>query len=121
MKLGAKKIMSDEEVALHFVAADVVFIQRVNGLNSGNIPMAYLFGKVAVGPDSGNIGYWLKATMNPVFNPHDSGSIQRELSVALQMASKGMGERNRNFALSCWSTQQIGLEMAKLYSSIVNK
>ena len=118
MKLGAKKILSDEEVALYFAAADVVFIQRLDELNSGNVPMAFLFRRVVVGPDGGNIGEWLRTTGNPVFDAKSSSSVSASLEAALKLSASGLGEMNNQFAHAHWSTKQIGLELAELYRSL---
>lgn len=118
MELGARKAMGDEEVAWHFAAADVVFIPRVDELNSGNVPMGFLFGKVVVGPDVGNIGEWLRATGNPVFDAADPESVRSALADALRLAGGDQGEKNRAFALANWTTRKIGGELAQLYRSL---
>ncbi len=118
MKLGAKKTMFDEEVALHFAAADVVFIQRLDELNSGNVPMGFLFGKVVAGPDGGNIGEWLRETGNPVFDAKDPDSVRTALEKALELSSGDQGKKNRDFAMANWTTRKIGEELARLYRSI---
>ena len=74
MRLEPKRDFTDEEVALYFAAADAVFIQRLDDLNSGNLPMAFLFRKAVAGPAGGNIGEWLRKTDNPVFDPQDPDS-----------------------------------------------
>ena len=118
--LGAKKTVSDEEVAACFSAADVVFIQRLDDLNSGNIPMAFLYGKVAVGPDAGNIGSILKAMGNPVFDPQNQGSVTSALRQALDLSKTDLGVRNRQFALTHWSTLQVAEAHASLYRSLLH-
>lgn len=118
MDLGAKKSISDEEVALYFAAADVVFIQRVDDLNSGNIPMAFLFKKVAVGPDSGNIGEILEATGNPVFTTQDPASPGRALMQALELSARNHGGNNFNYAMEHWTSRQIGAAHAALYHTL---
>lgn len=115
MRLGTKSLLPHEAVARHFVAADVVFIQRRDDLNSANLPMAFLFKKVVVGPDHGNIGYWLRKTGNPVFNPEDPGSVCSALRQALELASSGLGDANHRFALSHWTTRQMGEAYVRLY------
>lgn len=118
MILGAKKTVTDEEVATCFSAADVVFIQRLDDLNSGNIPMAFLYGKVTVGPKGGNIGSILEATGNPVFDPQDRESASSALRKALLLSKTDLGSRNRQFALTHWSTRQVAEAHASLYRSI---
>lgn len=118
MKLGAKKVITDEEVALHFAAADVVFIQRMDELNSGNVPMAFLFKKVVAGPDCGNIGDWCRATGNPVFDAKEPSAVQAALRKALELSETTQGEDNFQFAMDRWSTKRLGEEYAELYRSL---
>ncbi|WBV44538.1 hypothetical protein [Pseudoroseomonas cervicalis] len=47
--------IADEEVALLFKRADAVLIPRSGRLNSGVIPLAYTYGKPAIGPTGGTI------------------------------------------------------------------
>ena len=115
MRLAAKRAMADEEVALEYAAADVVFVPRLDELNSGNVPMAFLFGKVVAGPDCGNIGGWLRATGNPTFDPRDPESVRAALGRALDLAAAGHGAANRRFALEHWSTRRIGHAHVRLY------
>ena len=65
--------------ALHMAASNVIFIQRKGQLNSVNIPLAFLFHKVVIGPDSGNIGELLRNTGNPVFRSDKKQDIIRAL------------------------------------------
>ena len=117
-KLEAKKTMADEEVALQFAAADVVFIQRLDELNSGNVPMGFLFGKVVAGPEGGNIGEWLRATGNPVFNANRPDSVRAALEEALRLSAADQGAQNRAFAMANWTTRQMGEAHAQLYRSV---
>jgi len=121
MSLDCKKVISDEEVARYFTAADVVLIQRVEDLNSGNIPMAFLFGKTVVGPDCGNIGDWLRKTGNVVFDATRSESVCSGLSRALALSETGLGAENHRFAMENWSTQCVGALHAELYERICTR
>lgn len=97
------KEVSDEMLPYYFSAADVAVIQRVKILNSGNLPMAYYFGLPVVGPDMGNVGYLLKKTGNYTFdieNPDLNSAICR----VYNEQTKGLGERNREYALANWTT-----------------
>lgn len=118
MILEAKKTISDEEVAWYFAASDVVFIQRIDELNSGNIPMAFLFKKVVLGPDCGNIGGWISATGNATFDAGDPASVSDALEKALQLSSTGRGAANYRFAMENWSSKQVGEAHAALYRSL---
>ncbi|MGB4047826.1 MAG: hypothetical protein WBL24_06640, partial [Kiritimatiellia bacterium] len=115
MRLGTKRLLPHPAVARYFIAADVVFLQRLDGLNSANVPMAFLFSKVVAGPDCGNIGYWLRKTGNPVFKPSQPSSAGTALKQALDLAASGLGKANYQFAMSNWSMRQIGEAYAALY------
>lgn len=118
-RLGLEKqLVTDEDLPLYFIAADIVFIQRKNILNSGNIPTSFLFKKVVVGPDCGNISEILEATLNPLFNPGDNKSVTNALKEAY-LLSKGMhGVNNYIYALEHWGVQAISIEYLRLYEII---
>ena len=97
----------------YFCAADVVLIQRLDILNSGNLPMAFHAGKVVVGPDVGNVGEILRETGNFTFDPHDMRSAVSALQNALEATSKG-GE-NKTYATEHWSSERIAASLLKYY------
>lgn len=115
-KLGLEKdLVTDEDLPLYFIAADVVLIQRKNILNSGNIPTSFLFNKVVVGPESGNITEILEATFNPLFNPNDIKSVTNALEEAFMLSKARHGVNNYKFALEHWGIQVISSEYLRLY------
>lgn len=95
---SAKGLIPDADLPAYFMASDVVFIQRTDILNSGNVPQAFAFGRVVAGPTAGNIGEILKATGNPVFDPADPMSVDRAMAEAALLADAGQGEKNRRYA-----------------------
>ena len=103
----------DELMQCYFCAADVVLIQRLDILNSGNLPMAFHAGKVVVGPDVGNVGPLLRETSNFTFDPHDMRSAVSALQNALEATSKG-GE-NKTYATEHWSSERIAASLLKYY------
>ena len=119
MRLEPTRDCTGEEVALGVAAADAVFIQRLDDLNSGNLPMAFLFRKAVAGPAGGNIGAWLRKTDNPVFDPQDPDSCRLALQRALELAAAGKGEENHAYAMAHWSTKQVGAAHARLYDELV--
>ena len=106
-------------MATYFCASDVVFIQRRDDLNSGNIPMAFLFKKVVVGPDTGNIGEILKSTGNPVFDSQNSLSVRNALQAALNLSKTDLGRKNYDYAMTHWRSAQIGAMHASFYRTLV--
>ena len=106
----------DDMMQCYFCAADVVLIQRLDILNSGNLPMAFHAGKVVVGPNVGNVGEILHETGNFTFGPHDIRSAVSALQNALEATSKG-GE-NKTYATEHWSSERIAASLLKYYQQI---
>ena len=109
----SNEVIPDDMMQYYFCAADVVLIQRLDILNSGNLPMAFHAGKVVVGPDVGNIGPILHETDNFTFDPHDMRSAVSALQNALETTSKG-GE-NKTYATEHWSSERIAASLLKYY------
>ena len=105
----------DDMMQYYFCAADVVLIQRLDILNSGNLPMAFHAGKVVVGPDVGNVGQILRETGNFTFNPNNTESAIYALQGALAATSKG--DENRAYAVKHWSSGIIAAELLKCYQT----
>lgn len=99
-------------------ASDVIFIQERNALNSVNIPLAFLFHKIVVGPNTGNIGELLKNTGNPTFNPNHKADIIRALKMAWQLSTWGKGEMNYTYALENMSIDKVGKQYAEVYRDL---
>ena len=109
----SNEVIPDDMMQYYFCAADVVLIQRLDILNSGNLPMAFHAGKVVVGPDVGNVGAILRKTGNFTFDPHDIRSAVSALQNALETTSKG-GE-NKTYATEHWSSERIAASLLKYY------
>lgn len=118
MKLEGRGFISHRDVARYFAASDVVFIPRLGGLNSGNIPMAFLFRKPVVGPDGGNIGTWIRSTGNLFYKAGDSSSARDALRAGLSASAAGLGESNFRFAMENWTTRRAAEMHASLYNEI---
>lgn len=115
---SADWMIPDAELPRYLAAADVLMIQRTNILNSGNVTLGFLFGKVVAGPDCGNVGEMLRATGNPVFNPADPHSVDRALSEAARLAAAGHGARNRAYALENLTLRRTAQRYAALYEKL---
>lgn len=106
----------DEETLLEWLmASDIVFIQRKEILNSGNVPLAFSVGKVVVGPNKGNVGEILKETGNFTFDPICRESVSEAVKKAIFAVkdSNRQGLFNYNYALRNWNIKNI--------SQIINK
>ena len=90
-----KKYIEDSILPYYFTACDIVFIQRKEILNSGNLPLAFSAGKIVVGPNKGNVGSILNTCGNPCFNPNDVADVISKTELALEMSiSNDIGTKN---------------------------
>lgn len=100
-----------DDVAVEMArASDVIFIQREDILNSGNLPLGFSAGKIVVGPNVGNVGVILQNTGNPVFDPADFTSVIKAIEQALFMLRQNnrQGDFNYNYAHKNWTKEIIG-------------
>lgn len=115
---SARPLIPDEQLPYYLAAADVVFIQRTDILNSGNVPLALSFGRVVTGPDSGNIGGLLARTGNPTFDPADPRSVDIALERAARLAATDQGARNRAYAQEHFNVARIAAMYGALYERL---
>lgn len=112
------RAVSDAMLPYYYAAADVVFVQRVKILNSGNALLPMLFGRVVAGPDCGNVGpllrHWGYPTF-PVDAPHQAVDAVRK---ALALSAGGLAEDNRPKQLKEYSTTTIAHRLYQLYQQI---
>lgn len=124
-KLGIRYsgFLTDEELNVWLSASDIVFIQRKDILNSGNLPMAYASGKVVVGPDLGNVGAILKETGNFVFDPNDRLSVKQAVLNAIDevKTSNQLGIHNYHYARENWSVSSVCGLIDKELSQVINR
>lgn len=110
--------VSDNELPYYLKAADVMLIQRIKILNSGNVPLAMLAGLPIVGPNDGNVGAILKDTGNFVFDPLKQKNISSFVQSAL--SSKCIGESNKKYAENNFTTLIVVKQLVNFYESIFN-
>ena len=115
----SNEAIPDDMMQYYFCAADVVLIQRLDILNSGNLPMAFHAGKVVVGPDVGNIGPILHETGNFTFDPEHAKSAIDALKNALVATSKG--NENKVYASKYWSSNLIAATFLRYYQQAIYK
>ena len=111
-------VIPDDLMQCYFCAADVILIQRLDILNSGNLPMAFAAGKVVVGPDVGNVGQILHETGNITFDPKHTESAVSALQSALKATSKGA--ENKEYATKNWSSDMIATKLLKCYQKALS-
>lgn len=110
--------VQDRYLPYYFSAADVVIIQRVNILNSGNLPMAYYFGLPVIGPNVGNVGHILTQTNNFTFDPQkaDFSCLLRNIS---EQNYDNIGIKNREYAIRHWTTKAACEKYKEVYIKIM--
>lgn len=105
-------LLSEEEQRRWLSAADIVFIQRKDILNSGNVPLAFSQGKIVVGPQVGNVGSILKETHNFLFDPNNRQSVKNAVTDAIEAhKTTRLGQQNLEYAKKNWATEKVCSEI----------
>ena len=107
-----------EMTPYYYGASSIAIIQRKRILNSGILPLAFLMGKVVVGPNIGNVGLLLTETGNPTFDINDDDSIIKAVNKARMLAKNNFGENNTKYALEHFSTQKVSTILFNYYKSL---
>lgn len=115
----SRKFINITDTERYFCATDIVMIQRVDILNSGNLPMAFAAGKVVIGPDKGNVGEILRQTGNPTFTPTNPYSIIDAINKAKELVSSGKGQWNKAYAEKHWTTNIITQQLIHYYNKVL--
>ena len=113
------RAVSDDTLPYYYGAADIVLVQRVKILNSGNALMPMLFGKVVVGPDCGNVGPLLRHFNYPVFSVGDISQIVDCVKKAFQMGREGFGIQIQTQQLVEFATTVIVDKLYNVYQQII--
>lgn len=115
-----EELISNDDLPAYLAAADVVLIQRKQILNSGNVPLAFLFRKVAVGTETGNVGELLRETGNPTFDAESLQSVTQALEQAAVLSRSGKGEQNYVYATEHFSVEKIARMYAEEYRKLIH-
>lgn len=107
----------DDMLPLYLVSADVLFIQRIKILNSGNVSLAMMAGLPIVGPDVGNVGEMLKKTGNRVFDPQKTDEIPMLIKDAL--SDHKTPSKNHIYAQDYLSTSSVSRMFKDFYQRIM--
>ena len=116
------KYVDHDEIPFYYAASDIAFIHRYSILNSGNLPLAFMFGKVVVGPAVGNVGEILDETKNPIFIPNERDSMIQAVAKGLAECKNNQiyrGGENKKFAFKFWNTNKISEAHLDLYRNIM--
>ncbi len=111
----------EEKIQHYLNAADVLLVPRVTRdcLNSGVVPLALTFGRVAVGPNVGVAGEMLRESGNPTYA--DLQSAARAIETVLNDQQRPDQERlNREYAEQHLSFAAVGQRLGKFYSNLIS-
>ncbi len=111
--------VGDDSLPYYYGVADLVFIQRLKILNSGNAVMPMLFGKVVVGPDCGNVGPLLRSWGYPVFNVDNITDVGNFVKEGLKLEKMNRGKQNRDKLSSNYSTANISIKLYEMYEELL--
>ena len=112
-------LVPEEKLPLFLKAADVMLIQRLKILNSGNVPLAMLAGLPIVGPSEGNVGWILKKTGNFCFDTNHLNDLPNIIEEAF--FKKDLGLSNKIFAEKNLSTENIAHQTKEIYQEMIEK
>lgn len=108
--------IEEADAQFYLNAADVLFIPRLNVLNSGNVTLGMTFGLVVVGPDSLNVGELLRRMGNPVFDPENPQTSAAAVMEGLRQATEGrVGPANREIAMVEWDVRRCAARYAQFF------
>ena len=110
----------EKDVPYYYGVADIAFIQRVKILNSGNAVLPMLFGKVVVGPNTGNVGPLLKKWCYPVFDVNDLSTVTSCVIEGLEKAKHGIAKTTQKQQLEEYSTKRITEQLYIYYCTCIN-
>jgi len=113
-----EEFVSNENVQDYFIASDVVLIQRLEVLNSGNLFMAFNFKKAVIGPNTGNVGQLLKETGNILFNPLENRSLSSNIELAHNLDLNFIGKSNYEYAMNNLKINIIANKYKDVYERI---
>lgn len=112
--------ISNERLVKLMTECHAVFIPRLQNLNSGNVYLAFSFGRVAIGPAVGVIGEELQRTGNVVFQNATEEELCSAMVEARAKVDSGVGEDNLQYATSELSWSRIAELHVSAYRSVLS-
>lgn len=107
----------EEDVPYYYGASDIAFIQRLKILNSGNVFLPMLFGKVVVGPDTGNVGSILKEWGYPTFDVCNTQTIGPAITKGFLLSKLDLS-KNHQEQMKKYSTKVITEQLHSIFCNI---
>ena len=112
-----QEFIPNDMVQYYFKAADFVFLQRIDTLNSGVPFLAAVYNTPIVGCNTGNIGENLKNLGMPVFERLNSAKIQSGINQVLLIAQS---QNNYTVIKQHNSAKVVGDQHIKLFESLMH-
>jgi glycosyltransferase involved in cell wall biosynthesis len=110
--------VEEHRVGWYFGAADIVFIPRIDVLNSDILPQAYAYERAVVGPRTGNLTEILDKTGNFTYPPGDADAAARALDAARGADLAALGARNRSYAAEHWNWESVSRAHLGFYEQL---
>lgn len=111
------KYIPNDDVQYYFKASDVLFIPRVNALNSGVIYLGLTFNVKIVAPRAGNITELVKGN-NVIYEPGNLKHFQKQITdlVMLDSSAFSNGIDSQQF-----QPKQLGFQLKEYFHSVIDK
>lgn len=110
--------ISEDNIQTYMNAADVLIVPRINSLNSGLVYLGLSFGKIIIGPTTGNITEIMEETNNLKFVPNDVGSLSSAMKKAFALKDTDIDYKNMVFARDYCSWDDIAQAHVNSYTKI---
>ncbi len=111
----------EKEFVQYFLnSADLVFLPRINSLNSGVIPLAFNFKKTVIGPACGNMMEMLVQSGNPMFCANNFATVVDAFN-KVKGKEESQGLRNYEYSMKNLDPKIIYSKIADDYAEIIHK
>lgn len=111
--------VSEKRLPIYLQACDLVFIPRIDVLNSGNVFLGLTYGKTVVGPKLGNITETLTELELPVFDPNKIDSVIRALKAGLDISKADHMRGISGLIQKNYNSDSISLQYLKLFRDLL--
>ena len=101
-------------------ASDVVLIPRTDSLNSGNVPLAFSYECIVLGPNVGNIGESLIQTGNPTFSLENlQQSLENGIINSFNAIGDDLSKDNYSYSEKNLDWEKIGPQYISFYKELL--
>lgn len=110
--------MDNERLSLYMAASDILFVPRIEILNSGLLFLGLTFEKIIIAPSRGNVTEHMKLFQLPIFEPNDFKSVERAACEAVYLLKEGEYVYDASI-IDCFKPLNIAFEYDKIVSQIL--